>query len=67
MLPAKYQPYPPCGSGEEYFRRVFTIYWHGGHLEFRIKTILVIFRSPNAWMLHMKFGNIWPGGFREVV
>ena len=28
-------------------------------LEFWIKTILAIFRSPSAWMLHMKFGNIW--------
>ena len=39
---------------------VLTIYGHGGHPEFRIKTILSIFRSPNAWMLHMKFGYIWP-------
>ena len=52
MLPAKYQPNPPGGSGEE---------------EFRIKTILAIFRSPSAWMLHLKFGNIWPSGFREEV
>ena len=68
MLPAKYQPNPPCGSGEEDFLRVFTIFGHGGHLEFRIKTILAIFRSPSAWMLHMKFGYILPSGFRgEVV
>ena len=27
-----------------------------------------IFRSPSAWMLHMKFGYIWLSGFRgEVV
>ena len=39
-----------------------------GHLEFRIKTILAIFHSPSASMLHMKFGYIWPSGFRgEVV
>ena len=26
------------------------------------------FRSPSAWILHMKFGYIWPSGFRgEVV
>ena len=68
MLPAKYQPNPPGGSGEEDFWRVFTIFGHGGHLEFRIKTILTIFLSPSAWMLHMKFGYIWPSGFRgEVV
>ena len=70
MLHAKYQPNPPGGSGEEDFWRVFTIFGHGGHLEFPIKTILAIFRSPKAWMLHMKFGYryIWPSGFRgEVV
>ena len=50
------------------FKGFFTIFGHGGHLEFRIKTILAIFRSPSAWMLHIKFGYIWPSGFRgEVV
>ena len=68
MLPAKYQPNPPGGSGEEDFLIVFTIFGHGGHLELRIKTILVTFRSPSAWMLHMKFCYIWLSGFRgEVV
>ena len=43
---------------------VFTIYGHDGHLEFRIKTILAIFRSPSAWTLHMKFGY---SGFRGEV
>ena len=37
MLPAKYQPNPPCDSGEADFLRVFTIFGHGGHLEFRSK------------------------------
>ena len=32
MLPAKYQPHPLGGSGEDDFRMVFTIYGHGGHL-----------------------------------
>ena len=36
MLPAKYQPNRPGGSGEEEFWMVFTIYGHGGHLEFQI-------------------------------
>ena len=48
MLPAKFQSYPPGGSGEEDFLNSFTIYGHGGHLEFRIKTILAIFHSPSA-------------------
>ena len=47
MIPAKFQPNRPSGSGEEDFLMVFTIYEHGDHLEIRIKTILVIFRSPN--------------------
>ena len=34
MLPAKYKPNPPGGSGEEVIRKVFNIYGHGGHLEF---------------------------------
>ena len=45
MLPAKYQPNPPGGSGEKNFFMFFTIFGHGGHLEFRIKTILAIFRK----------------------
>ena len=38
MPPAKYQPNLPGGSGEEVINMVFTIYGHGGHLEFRIMT-----------------------------
>ena len=68
MLPAKYQSNQPGGSAEEVVWIVFIIYGHGGYLEFRIMTFLAIFRSPNPWRLHMKFGYIWPSGFRgEVV
>ena len=38
MLPAKYQPNLPGGSGEEVISMVVTIYGHGGHLEFQIMT-----------------------------
>ena len=38
MLPAKYQPNLSGGSGEDVIGIVFTIYGHGGHLEFRIMT-----------------------------
>ena len=38
MLPAKYQPNRPVGSGVEVIYIVFTIYGHGGHLEFQIMT-----------------------------
>ena len=37
MLPAKYQPNPHGGSGKKSFEW-FTIYGHGGHLEFLIMT-----------------------------
>ena len=40
MLEAKHQPNRPSGSGEEVVRMDFTIYGHGGHLEFRIMTFL---------------------------
>ena len=35
MLHAKYQPTWHSGSGEEVVRTFFTIYGHGGDLEFR--------------------------------
>ena len=38
MLPAKYRPYRPSGSGKEVVGMVFTIYGHGGHLELPIRT-----------------------------
>ena len=38
MLPAKYQPNRPNGSGKKSFEWVFTIYGHGGHLELPIIT-----------------------------
>ena len=38
MLPAKYQPNRPGGSGVEVIWMVFTTYGHGGHLEFQIMT-----------------------------
>ena len=40
MLPAKYQFNRPGGSGKEVIGIVFTIYGHGGHLEFQIMTYL---------------------------
>ena len=60
ILAILYQPYQPGGSGEEVISMFF-------HLEFQIKTILTIFRSPKPWKLHIKFGYILPSGFREKV
>ena len=48
--------------------KVFTIYWHGGHLGQWTTTILVIFHSPAPRRFHMKFEQHWSSGFRgEVV
>ena len=32
MLHTKFLGNQPAGSGEEDFRRAFTVYWRGGHL-----------------------------------
>ena len=50
------------------FLKVFTIYWHSGHLGQRTATILANFRTRNLRRLHMKFEQNWLSGFRgEVV
>ena len=36
------------------FYHIWAWFSDQNHLEFRIKTISTIFRSPSAWMLHMK-------------
>ena len=46
------------------FFKVFTIYWHGGHLGHVTWTIYINFRSPFPRRLHIKFGFDWPSGFR---
>ena len=69
MLPAKYQPNFGLVVLEKKIFELFLPYiGNGGHLEFRIKSILAIFCSLSAWRLYMKFGYIWPSIFRgEVV
>ena len=47
MLHAKYQPNWHSGSGEEVVRKSFTIYGHGGHLEFRKIIFLTKFCTIN--------------------
>ena len=42
MLPAKYQPNPLGFSGKEEFRMVFTLYGHGGHLDFQIMIFVIL-------------------------
>ena len=64
MLHAKFRGNRSAGSGEEDFRRVFTIYGHGGHLGHVTLTIYTNFGSPFQMSLHIKFGFDWPSGFR---
>ena len=65
MIHTKAQGHWPFGSGEEDFWRVFTIYWHGGHLGHVTQMPQTNFRSPDQWRLHVKFGFDWPSGFGE--
>ena len=65
MLHAKFRENRPAGSGEEDFRRVFTIYGHVGHLGHVTQMPRTNFRSPYPRRLHIKFGFDWPSGFGE--
>ena len=56
MLHTKFLENRPAGSGEEDFRRVFTIYGRGGHLGHVTWTIYINFRSPFPRRPHIKFG-----------
>ena len=44
-----------------------AIYGHGSHLDLWTMTICIYFQSPFNVRLHIKFREIWPRGFREVV
>ena len=46
MLHTKFRENWPAESGEEDFRRVFTIYWRGGHLGNVIQMPRTKYRSP---------------------
>ena len=65
MIHTKAQGHWPFGSGEEDFRRVFTIYGHGGHLGHVTQMPQIDISSPESWRLHMKFGFDLPSGFGE--
>ena len=65
MLHIKFHDNRPTGSGEEDFWRVFTLYWHGGHLGHVTCTLRTNFRSPIPWMLQIKFDFNWLSGFRK--
>ena len=61
MLPAKYKSNPLGGSGEEVIWMVFTIYGHGGHLEYQIMThfslILFIYHICAKYEISLKLAQ----------
>ena len=63
MLHTKFRGNRPAGSGEEDFRRVFTIYGHGGHLGHVTQMPGTKFCSPYPRRLHIKFVFDRPSGF----
>ena len=64
MLHTKFRENRPAGSGEEDFRRGFTIYGHGGYLGHVTHMLLKTF-SPYLRRLHIKVGFDWPSSFGE--
>ena len=61
MLHTKFRGNRPAGSGEKDFKRVFTIYGHGGHLG-HVTSIMLInfhFLVPKSFHTKFKFGSEW--------
>ena len=57
MLHTKFRGNRPAGSTEEDFRRIFTIYWHVGHLGHVTSIILSYFHFLVPESFHTKFGS----------
>ena len=49
MLHTKFKGHQPSGSGEEDFKRVFTIYGYVGHLGHVTKTICKTFCKESSY------------------
>ena len=56
MLNTKFRGNRPAGSTED-FRRIFTIYGHGGHLGHVISIMLSNFHFLVPESFHTKFGS----------
>ena len=73
LLHTKYISCGPHGFGEEdflsfsHYKSMGAIYRHDGQLDLQTTTICTYFQSPFYTRLHIKFEEIWPWGFREVV
>ena len=59
MLHTKFRGNRPAGSGEEDFKRVFTIYGRGGHLGHVTSIMLINFQFLVPESFHTKFGLEW--------
>ena len=57
MLHTKFHGNRPAGSGEEDFKRVFTIYGHGGHLGHVTSIMSSDFYFLETESFHKKFGS----------
>ena len=57
MLHTQFRGNRLAGSGEEDFRRVFTIYGRGGHLSHVTSIILINFHFLVPESFHTKFGS----------
>ena len=63
MLHTKFRENRPAGSGEEDFRRVFTIYACGGHLGHVTSIMLINFHFLVPESFHTKFSSEWLSSF----
>ena len=63
MLHTKFRGNRPASSGEEDFRRVFTIYGRGGHLGHVTSIMLINFHFLVPESFHTKFGLKWLSSF----
>ena len=57
MLHTKFCGNQPAGSGEKDFKRVFTIYGHGGHLGHVTSIMSSDFHFLVLESFHTKFGS----------
>ena len=62
MLHTKFRENRPAGSGEEDFRRVFTI-WHGDHLSHVTSIMSSDFHFLLPESFHTKFSSEWSSSF----
>ena len=56
MLHTKIQDHVSIGSGQEFFKGIFTIYGHGGHVGQLTQLIFIDFHSSSPISFHIKLG-----------